>query len=430
MKKALILLLLLIFSSLLFPIVYSSPYYNVDATTAYYMVSGGLYPDIIVLDVRTQLEYDSGHVHGAVWIPVGELEARINELAGHENHEILVYCKSGGRSAMAADILEANGFTKVYNLMGGLTSWLSFGYPVWIATVHNVDSSYSYDTIQATMDSFQKLSGHTIRVDLGVYEENLVIRKSVTLLGEDKDSVVIEGDGSIDVVTLESDYIIFSDFTVKNSGPNSNNSGILLNSVQNNVISSITITDSVNGIAVKNSQNCTIKDNSITNCTYVGVLFNMSQNNIVARNDLLDNGQGFAILNSSNNTFYQNNLIENVNQFFHDSSINVWDAGYSAGGNYWSDYNGIDLHNDSIGETPYVINEDNQDNYPLVVPFILGDLNRDFIVNSDDLFYFIGSYMEYFSVGFMNPLCDLDFSNDLDSNDLFDFIKAYIEYYD
>ena len=88
----------------------------------------------IVLDVRTQSEYESGHIHGAVWIPVTELEARIGELTGHEDHEIIVYCKSGVRSVTASSILESNNFTKVYNMLGGIQAWQSAGYPVWNAT--------------------------------------------------------------------------------------------------------------------------------------------------------------------------------------------------------------------------------------------------------------------------------------------------------
>ena len=44
------------------------------------------------------------------------------------------------------------------------------------------------------------------------------------------------------------------------------------------------------------------------------------------------------------------------------------DNGYPSGGNYWNDYNGTDNNGDGIGETPYIINEDNQDNYPLMNP--------------------------------------------------------------
>ena len=50
---------------------------------------------------------------------------------------------------------------------------------------------------------------------------------------------------------------------------------------------------------------------------------------------------------------------------------NVWDAGNLIGGNYWSDYNGIDSEGDNIGDTPYIIDSDTKDNYPLMQPWII-----------------------------------------------------------
>jgi len=127
-------------------IAYASPYASIDVDTAYNMITNGSYPDLVVLDVRTQSEYDSGHVYGAVWIPHTELEARINELAGHENHEIIVYCKAGGRSATASGILDFYNFTKVHNMLGGMDAWQSAGYPVYIATVGvSVGDWFVYD---------------------------------------------------------------------------------------------------------------------------------------------------------------------------------------------------------------------------------------------------------------------------------------------
>ncbi|MGD8544670.1 MAG: rhodanese-like domain-containing protein, partial [Candidatus Bathyarchaeota archaeon] len=72
----------------------ATPYLNIDVDTAYNMIINGSYPDLVVLDVRTKSEYDEGHIYRAVWIPVAELESRIEELEGHEDHEVIVYCRS------------------------------------------------------------------------------------------------------------------------------------------------------------------------------------------------------------------------------------------------------------------------------------------------------------------------------------------------
>jgi len=116
--------------------VFASPYTDIDVTVAYNMIRNsnrtccGLAPDLVVLDVRTQSEYESGHIYDAVLIPHTELETRISELAGHENHNIIVYCRTGRRSVIASEILDSHNFTKVYNMLGGIQAWQSAGYPV------------------------------------------------------------------------------------------------------------------------------------------------------------------------------------------------------------------------------------------------------------------------------------------------------------
>jgi len=73
-------------------------------------------PNLVILDVRTQEEYDEGHLENAVLIPVSELESRLDELDVED--EILVYCRSGVRSATASQTLVDNGFSSVYNMLG------------------------------------------------------------------------------------------------------------------------------------------------------------------------------------------------------------------------------------------------------------------------------------------------------------------------
>jgi rhodanese-related sulfurtransferase len=85
-------------------------------------------PDLVVLDVRTQPEYDDGHIEGAILIPVAELPDRLGELSTDD--EILVYCRSGNRSSTAVGVMGENGFSKVYHMNEGMNGWLSEGLPV------------------------------------------------------------------------------------------------------------------------------------------------------------------------------------------------------------------------------------------------------------------------------------------------------------
>ena len=75
----------------------------------------------LILDVRTDDEFNARHIDGAVNIPVEDLDKRIAELTD-KKRPIIVYCKSGGRSAKAAALLKAAGFTQVHDL-GGIGNW-------------------------------------------------------------------------------------------------------------------------------------------------------------------------------------------------------------------------------------------------------------------------------------------------------------------
>ena len=99
-------------------------------------------PSLVILDVRTPGEYDSGHIRNAQLIPVYELEDRLNEL--DKNDKILVYCRSGTRSSYASRVLADNGFQHVYNMLGGINEWIDKGYPV--VTSADDGRAFSVDT--------------------------------------------------------------------------------------------------------------------------------------------------------------------------------------------------------------------------------------------------------------------------------------------
>ncbi len=76
----------------------------------------------IILDVRTQEEYDEGHIPGATLIPNTQIEARAEEVLTDKDQLILVYCRSGRRSKMAAEILVELGYTNIREF-GGIINW-------------------------------------------------------------------------------------------------------------------------------------------------------------------------------------------------------------------------------------------------------------------------------------------------------------------
>lgn len=102
-----------------------SPYQGLSVEAAKDLIDTT--PTLVILDVRTVAEYTAEHLEGAVNIPVEELASRITEL--DQDRATLVYCRSGNRSAQAAQLLEEQGFTEVYNMLGGLLDWTALGYP-------------------------------------------------------------------------------------------------------------------------------------------------------------------------------------------------------------------------------------------------------------------------------------------------------------
>jgi len=105
---------------------------DISVQTAYDMINNNTqYPNLIILDVRDQWEYDENHLCDAIIIPVSEIDTRINELEPYKDIEIVVYCWSGGRSASASqNLVDNHNFTKIYNMLGGISAWINVGYEV------------------------------------------------------------------------------------------------------------------------------------------------------------------------------------------------------------------------------------------------------------------------------------------------------------
>ena len=103
----------------------SSGYGNVDVGEARDLIAEKA--DLVILDVRTIPEFDSGHLEGAINIPVEELSQRLSEL--NQKDELLVYCKTGNRSTTAVRILRENGYDRIYHMDGGITAWNVAGFP-------------------------------------------------------------------------------------------------------------------------------------------------------------------------------------------------------------------------------------------------------------------------------------------------------------
>jgi phage shock protein E len=81
----------------------------------------------VIVDVREETEFFSGHIKGAKNVRPDSLEETVSEIAPDRSSPILVYCAAGNRGALAADSLQKMGYLNVFSLKGGLSSWLEAG---------------------------------------------------------------------------------------------------------------------------------------------------------------------------------------------------------------------------------------------------------------------------------------------------------------
>jgi parallel beta-helix repeat protein len=169
--------------------------------------------------------------------------------------------------------------------------------------------------------------------------------------------------------------------------------GITLRVSSNVDINGNNVTNNNFGIYLESSSNNSVSGNNIKN-NWSGIIIEFSDNNSISGNNVTANSQfGIYLDISSDNKVYHNNFINNHSQAsLYSGSGNIWDNGYPSGGNFWSNFNGNDLYSgvyqnesgfDGIGDSHYIIDSINLDNYPLMKPYSGShDIGITFIVLS------------------------------------------------
>ena len=246
--------------------------------------------------------------------------------------------------------------------------------------------------------------GDTIKVAPGIYYENVDVTKPLTLVGENRSTTIIDGSGGLCCIDVEADNVNISGFTLRNR-----DRGVRLRCSNNNSISDNTILNNGFGIWVESSNNNSISENTVlsnhpfwaigiwligSDSNFVsdnivssfsqvgdGICLDFSNNNLISGNTISNNTHvGISIdyvselfdvrFSSYDNTICHNIFINNTCHAYSYVTNNTWDDCVAIG-NHWDDYRekgGYD-RGDGIGEPPYNITSNNQDNYPVMNPW-------------------------------------------------------------
>jgi parallel beta-helix repeat protein len=259
-------------------------------------------------------------------------------------------------------------------------------------TLH-VGIGQAYSNIQDAINAANE--SDAIYVHIGIYNENILIDKSLTLTSENKENTIIKGGGSGHVIKITADYVNISSFTIKEAIGEGYDS-VILDKVQNCRIIDNIIKNSDDGIYLLDSHWNTISDNIIQDNNLNGIFTSFSDNNIFNNNLIYYNDKGIVIgsysddneifdndikgkqgylqgigidigTSTTENIIYRNYLDDFADNAKDLGTDNTWYKSSTQQGNYWDDYTGIDEDENGRGDTPYNINDDEsiQDIYPL-----------------------------------------------------------------
>lgn len=270
-----------------------------------------------------------------------------------------------------------------------------------VSPVYNINTELYYDTIQSAIDAPETFDGHTILVAKGVYNENIVLNKTVTLIGEDSSATIIDANGKTYGFQITACGATVNNFTVTNAYR-----GFEIQSAKN-TISKNQILKCTYGIWIFAGES-KVTSNNIYDCSYgidiawgnaSEICFNHVKNvaygipvygsNNIIRGNVIEEahargealtifGEGNVVFENTlsnsdigvyvcgNATFYRNNFIANMRHVLveYETFDIKWDNGVE--GNYWDNHTGEDTNLDGILESAYVIkNPAYTDNHPL-----------------------------------------------------------------
>lgn len=225
--------------------------------------------------------------------------------------------------------------------------------------VHNLNTTMNYTTIQEAINADGTLDGHVILVDAGTYFENVVVNKSLSLVGESRETTIIDGENKGIVVNVTANSVVIAHFTVRNSGAYYPNSSICLCGTDFTSVTDNVIEQSNYGILLLSSYNTTINGNQIADNLSHGIVMNSSCNSTVNGNNLTRNdAEAFNLFQSNRNFISENNVSTNAAAVWMD-------------GSFYNVFSNNRMHNCTVSFLPVIALANSEGNW-----FVENDINN------------------------------------------------------
>lgn len=248
------------------------------------------------------------------------------------------------------------------------------------------------DSIQDAIN--QAVEGTAILIKKGRHVEEsypIIVNKTVVIVGEKVESTIVDGNGTErGIFLVRSDGVMIKNLTMRNTIEHGfvEVAGVHLFNVRNAEISNCKIENCMVGVLLKNSSESIISRNAFLNNRWAGIVIrDNSTSNLFVGNTISTNNIGLRVADRSckGNRVYHNNFVDNLKQVELLAIGGTWHNGYPSGGNYWSDYTGVDkfrgssqdeFGSDGIGDESYR----KLDEYPFMGPlsfFYAGEWNAE-----------------------------------------------------
>ncbi|MEM3458385.1 MAG: NosD domain-containing protein [Candidatus Bathyarchaeia archaeon] len=341
------------------------------------------------------------------WANATVLASEILNLMGREINCWKTCCNVSGISPDPKDLNQTAWFDKSTGHLVRMIEYENDRYldisvfqtNIVVQTVHNLNTGLNYTAIQEAIDAPETLNGHTIFVKNGVYYEHLIVYKSVSLIGENRDMTIIDGNGTGTVIQITANNVSVINFTIRNAGKTWSGIGYPPSCISGNNVAYVNITNNV----LTNAAVCTwfysstfinISNNSVTNAIAAGII-GYASSNIVINQNLVDNCglMGLHLDGSSTGCDIINNTVMNTLEGIEVETS----AGNYVVGNLLEGNNVSIVLNQCNGLNTFRENNMTSDWYNLIIwGWTLDAFMQDFdttnIVNGKTVFYFTSAH--------------------------------------